>query len=1342
MSEKVALVRLRARNDQYDQAMDRSADKTDKVSQAAQRISKADLDEFGSKMTRGVTVPITAAGAAGFLLAKNYNQTFTQMTTLAGVTSGEISGLKDSVDGLAGETARSPQELAEALYYVRSAGLDGTDALEATEASAKGAAIGLGEAATVADVASSALNTYGSENLSATHAVDMLAAAVAAGKGEASDMAPVLGALLPVGKNLGLGFDQLAGSVAFLTRNNGDAARSATQVGSVLNVLLKPGQQAQEVLEGVGLSAEKVRQYVAEHGLIDALTMLNDKLGGNRDQIGRLIEDREAVQGFFALINNGGTDAAEVIDSVTNSAGYLEDAFAKVRETDEFKLDQQLVDLQRVGVEVGQQLIPIFTDVGDVIAGVASGFAALPDGLQKGLILLAAMAAATGPVINGLNGLDTLLTKVGNTDGLAGLITRVKGLGTTSEASQSTLSSLIAVAARSPVAWAAAAGGIALLVTALIKARDRSDEARKAAQQLVDTANNMGSDPAEEFKRQLAVTLTSNASNIPKGGLDAAGRRAEVLAAADTVRMLKVDVVELADALLTQGDDAWNAYVAKLREAAAASLEQSKALGLSGASLDHERGIYENGIATLTRWHDQGAAVSRQQEVTAEQAEQVASTMALLGVEQDGAADSAAGLAGQHGPLAAGMGAVGDATDSTTGSIEDQIDKARELYDARAAVDAAADAVTAAERDLADSHRSASEAARQVTADEKAVGEALKQSAEADRGRAAAARATAEAERSAAKAREDHTDSIEEAQEAARSLAQAEREAAGDSDRLRDAQARAEDAEDALTAAHDRNRRAIESLSDARAAATERLDDMARSARGAELSEQSAQLSVDRARQRLAEVNADPKATALDRREAALALKQAELAYEEAVDRRTDLAAQLADANARGVEGSEEVVAANEEIAASNDAVAAAEAAQLAARKNITTVQEELDARVVEARKAVEDANRRVEDSAYAVQQADQRVADSRQGQIDAEDRYRDAVAGVGEARDRVAASRQRWIDANSEIEASERKVEQANVDHAFAIADLFTTMGDPEGAAEFLRDELRKQAEQMDPNSPLRRNILALADDLDKRIAGDREVNIRVNVFKDSSFDALVSLGAANPGQVNAERNNRAGTGTKTRATGSDFVHTAEVVPVRIVDDAVQRQYDEALQAIWAVTERHRLEGPASLARWLDALGRFFARGAHGPADNKPPRRRGTPRSADIADALRDAAANHTIGDGAAPVTITDPMPPIHDDGSHGPLTGPKPPRGRGQYDWTGQIQGDNWHFGPEITKLAPTTPTVTLSPETVRQLAASVAPSVTVAPRVDASDLNVAQATTLVTAITDDALYAAGVR
>ena len=129
MSDKVALVRLRANNSQYDRAMRDSAKLTGDLQRGLGRFDSSKLDELGSKLTRNVTLPLAALGGFAVKAAGTFDSVFTKMQTLAGVTAGEVDGLKESIFALSGETGRAPTELAEAMYFLRSSGLDAAESM-------------------------------------------------------------------------------------------------------------------------------------------------------------------------------------------------------------------------------------------------------------------------------------------------------------------------------------------------------------------------------------------------------------------------------------------------------------------------------------------------------------------------------------------------------------------------------------------------------------------------------------------------------------------------------------------------------------------------------------------------------------------------------------------------------------------------------------------------------------------------------------------------------------------------------------------------------------------------------------------------------------------------------------------------------------------------------------------------------------------------------------------------------------------------------------------------------------------------------------------------------------
>ncbi|MFI7632419.1 hypothetical protein [Microbispora rosea] len=149
---------------------------------------------------------------------------------------------------------------------------------------------------------------------------------------------------------------------------------------------------------------------------------------------------------------------------------------------------------------------------------------------------------------------------------------------------------------------------------------------------------------------------------------------------------------------------------------------------------------------------------------------------------------------------------------------------------------------------------------------------------------------------------------------AVKSAAQTAAEAAQRSMQLEQAERRVTDAKKAA-------RQAEVDLTAARRDARRAIEDMNLSLKDAALSEEDAALAVEEARARLGEVNADPKATELER-------KRADLSYREAVQRLEDqrvrtkrLQEDTSAANKAGVEGSAQVKAAKDKEAATDQAL-------------------------------------------------------------------------------------------------------------------------------------------------------------------------------------------------------------------------------------------------------------------------------------------------------------------------------------------------------------------------------------------------------------------------------------
>ena len=370
----------------------------------------------GKSLTMKVTAPLVGVGVAAGKMASDFEYSMTQIETLVGRSVQEVETLKGAVLGLSGETGRAPKELADAMFFITSAGLDATSATAALEASAKAAAVGLGDTVVVADAVTNAMNGYGMSADGAAYATDVLAKTVEQGKASASDLAPQFGRLIPMAAELGISFDQVGGGLAFLTRASGDAAMSATQFGGVMKSILKPSQQAKKTLAEIGIDLGNLRAAASED-LLGALQMLRERLEENGMEMSNVFEDVRGLNGALQLTGVATDAARSVMDELANSAGKLDEAFIGVQKTAQFKMSTAMAEIKAAMITLGEQIlpvvIPLIKSLAKFIGNLARMFGELPSGVQKAVVIVGVLAAAVGPLIWAIGSLTGALQTLG-----------------------------------------------------------------------------------------------------------------------------------------------------------------------------------------------------------------------------------------------------------------------------------------------------------------------------------------------------------------------------------------------------------------------------------------------------------------------------------------------------------------------------------------------------------------------------------------------------------------------------------------------------------------------------------------------------------------------------------------------------------------------------------------------------------------------------------------------------------------------------------------------------------------------------------------------------------------
>ena len=357
------------------------------------------MSSVGRKMTLGLTLPIVGIGAAAFKMAASFERSMSKITGLVGISRTEVAGMRKSVLDLSKGTGKSADDLANGLFVITSAGLRGSDAMDALTRAGKASAAGLGEVNDIGRAVAGAMNAYGSTTLNAARATDIITATARAGNFETSQLAGALGRVLPFAKQAGASLEQVGGSVALLTRTNGNAAESITQMTALFRAFVVPTQEGKKILDQIGTSAGEVRQQIGKEGLVSALESLDKGLGGNREQLGRLLGSSEAAGAAFQILDANAATISDTFGTVSDSVGMTDDAFAAAAETAQFKMQAAMTKMQSALIELGGIIAPVISKIATGISGVVAAFTSLPGPVKSASAAAAALVAALGPLL-------------------------------------------------------------------------------------------------------------------------------------------------------------------------------------------------------------------------------------------------------------------------------------------------------------------------------------------------------------------------------------------------------------------------------------------------------------------------------------------------------------------------------------------------------------------------------------------------------------------------------------------------------------------------------------------------------------------------------------------------------------------------------------------------------------------------------------------------------------------------------------------------------------------------------------------------------------------------------
>lgn len=369
---------------------------TEKVQKAGEKVKNA-----GSGMTKTVTAPILAAGAASAKMAMDFEDSMAKVSTIADATEVPMDEMQKAILNLSNQTGISSEEIAQNIYDSISAGQKTGDAVNFVSNSTKLAKAGFADAGAALDVLTTIMNAYGLKASEVTNVSDMLIQTQNLGKTTVADLASSMGKVIPTANAYGVSLDELCAGYAIMTANGVATAESTTYMNGMLNELGKSGTNVSKTLkEKTGKTFKELMD--SGMSLSDVLKIISDAATENNKSFGDMWSSSEAGKAGMILLGDSAENFNGVLEQMQNSAGATNTAFEKL-DKNSTKIKKKTNELKNDAIDLGttlmEELAPIIENIAEKISQFTEWFNGLSESEKQMIIQIGLIVAAIGPLL-------------------------------------------------------------------------------------------------------------------------------------------------------------------------------------------------------------------------------------------------------------------------------------------------------------------------------------------------------------------------------------------------------------------------------------------------------------------------------------------------------------------------------------------------------------------------------------------------------------------------------------------------------------------------------------------------------------------------------------------------------------------------------------------------------------------------------------------------------------------------------------------------------------------------------------------------------------------------------
>ena len=400
---------------------------TSKVTGAMSKVG-AGLTSAGTKLTKTVTVPVVAAGAAIIKTSADFESGMSKVSAISGATGKDLESLRQKAIEMGAKTKFSASESADAFTYMAMAGWKTEEMLEGIDGiMALSAADGL-DLATTSDIVTDGLTAFGLSAKDASHFADVLAQGSRNANLNVSMLGEAFKFVGPVAGSLGYSIEDVTKALGLMANVGIKSGQAGTSLRQALSSLINPTDDAAALMEKYGVSLFDGQGNAKD--LMTVMKELRGTFGKVNVDIDKATEAAEAgdeawakyakslpmseqeklssltemfgvrsMPAMLAIINTAEKDFNDLSKAIDNSNGTAQEMSDTMLNNLSGQITIIKSALEGFAISIGDILLPYLKKFAERIQGIIDWLNGLDESQKKTLVRIAGIVAAIGPAL-------------------------------------------------------------------------------------------------------------------------------------------------------------------------------------------------------------------------------------------------------------------------------------------------------------------------------------------------------------------------------------------------------------------------------------------------------------------------------------------------------------------------------------------------------------------------------------------------------------------------------------------------------------------------------------------------------------------------------------------------------------------------------------------------------------------------------------------------------------------------------------------------------------------------------------------------------------------------------